>query len=359
MKKYVLAGLLSLASLAGTAAAADTCGGVYTVKPGDSLSLISDRLYKDAGKWTTIHSQNISSIGPKAHAIRVGMKLDIACLDGLPTGLPGGKKMADAVPAVAQPVKIQAGSAEVRKRINLLTGSDYAPFTGKELHNGGLMTHIVDAAMRNAAPAQGYAIHWVDHWASHEEPLLSNALLDAGFPWFKPNCEENPDQDRCKNFEFSAPLFELLMLLFTDKNNPVAFAKDEDLFGKTICRPQGYASYMLDQDGRNWLKEGKINLVSPLTPKACYEMVLAGEADAVMMNEFTGRAQLKNLGMSEQFEVVPQPVAIQAFHILVHNTHPNAKQILATIDSGLKGIREDGSYQAIVEDHLARIWAGF
>ncbi|MFY0597944.1 MAG: transporter substrate-binding domain-containing protein [Cognatishimia sp.] len=360
MKRTLLAGLFGLASLAtASVAAADTCGGVYTVKSGDSLSVIADSLYKDAGKWTLIHSKNIGAIGPKPNAIRVGMKLDVTCLDGLPKGLPGGRKITAAAPAAAAPVKIQAGNASVRKKINLLTATDYAPFTHKESHNGGLMTEIVDAAMATAEPKEGYAIHWVDHWASHEEPLLSNALLDAGFPWFMPDCKNNPEEYRCQNFDTSKPLFELLVLLFASKDRPMVFEKDEDIFGKTICRPQGYGSYMLDQDERYWWRDGKVTVVAPATPKECYEMVLEGTADAVMMNEFTGRAHLAELGFTDQFQVVPQPVSIQAFHLIVHKTHPQKDYILETIDRGLNGLRESGRYQEIVEDHMTRIWAGF
>jgi polar amino acid transport system substrate-binding protein len=33
--------------------------------------------------------------------------------------------------------------------------------------------------------------------------------------------------------------------------------------------------------------------------------------------------------------------------------------MLTLINTGLRNIRADGSYQAIIEDHMARIWAGF
>jgi len=360
MKRTLLAGLFGLASLAtASVAAADTCGGVYTVKSGDSLSLIADALYKDAGKWSLIHSKNIRAIGPKPNAIRVGMKLNMACIDGLPKGLPGGKAVADATPIAAKPVQIKAGSADVRKKINLLTATNYAPFTDKAAHNGGLMTEIVDAAMAEANPERGYAIHWVDDWASHEDPLLSNALLDAGFPWFRPNCDENPDEYQCREFDSSTPLFELLVLLFASSERPFTYDTPEDLFGKTYCRPQGYETYMLDQEGRNWLRDGKLKVVAPDTTKECYEIVLEGKADAVIMNEFTGRAHLAEYGLTDQFTVVPQPVSIQAFHLIVHKTHPQKDYLLKTIDKGIQGIRASGRYQEIVEDHMTRIWAGF
>lgn len=359
MKNYLLAAALSLATLAAPAAMAETCGGTYRVKPGDSLSLIADRLYKDVGKWTAIHSRNIDTIGPRANAINVGMKLDIACIDGLPTGLPGGRSLAEATPVAAKPVTVRAGDASIRHRINLLTADGFEPFTGKSLHKGGMMTEVLDAAMKRAAPDQGYAIHWVDLWTSHQDPLLSNALLDAGFPWYQPDCENLPDSPRCQNFYFSDSMFELLVLLFHDKSKPMKFDKPEDLFGKTFCRPQGYETYLFNEQGRNWLKDGKLNVVTPLTTDECYEMVLEGKADAVVMNEFTGRAHIEELGLADRFGVVPQPIAIQELHVIIHKTHPEAKQLLDMINTALRDIREDGTYQAIIEDHMARVWAGY
>ncbi len=160
MKTKLLAAALSLAglSLAGLfgaqTRAAETCGGTYSVKSGDSLSVIADRLYKDAGTWSTIHTQNIDTIGPKPNAIRVGMRLRIPCLNGLPTGLPGGTEITAAAAATTAPVRVTPGNASVRQKINLLTGDDYAPLTSKSAHNGGLITDVMTAVRTQAAPQE-------------------------------------------------------------------------------------------------------------------------------------------------------------------------------------------------------------
>ncbi|WP_293573542.1 transporter substrate-binding domain-containing protein [Phaeobacter sp.] len=359
MKKHLLAALFSVSGLFATSAAAETCGGVYTVKSGDSLSLIADRLYKDVGKWSAIHSRNIDKIGPRPDAIRVGMELSMACLNGLPTGLPGGKTIAEAQPITAAPIQVQPGTAAVRSKINLLTGDDYAPFTSKSAHNGGLITEVVTAAMTDADPEQGFAVHWVNDWASHFDPLLSNALLDLGFPWFRPDCDSMPDSYRCQNFYFSDPMFETLMLLFVDKSRSFAFESDSDIEGKTLCRPSGYLTFDLDGYGRRWLEEKKITLKQPHKVSECFEMVANGEADAVAINEFTGRSVMKDNGLLDQFEVLPQPLSVLGIHVVVHKSHPEAQTMLQLINGGLRNIRENGTYQGIIEDHMARIWAGF
>ncbi|MEL7114766.1 MAG: transporter substrate-binding domain-containing protein [Pseudomonadota bacterium] len=358
MRKILAAAAFGLSALASGAAFAETCGGDYTVARGDTLSAIADRFYKDAGKWTLIHNGNLSAIGPKPNLLRVGTPLKLACVDGLPTGLPGGTAVEE-VTLTAAKVVVPAGNAAVRKKINLLTGSDYAPFTHKDGHNGGLLTEVVFTAMDEAAPDQGFAIHWVDDWASHFEPLLSNALLDLGFPWFKPDCAAMPDNYRCQNLMFSDPMFELLILLFADASKPFAYNSDADIVGKTLCRPAGYFTFDLDQNGRRWLIDNKITLKQPRGVKDCFDMVLRGEADAVAINEFTGRAALKDHAMADEFRIMPQPLSVAGLHVVVHKSHPQAEDMLAMINDGLRDIRTNGEYQDIIEDHMARIWADF
>ena len=359
MKKTIAAVALSLFGLAAAPVAAETCGGNYTVKPGDSLSLIADRHYKNVGMWTAIHSRNIDTIGPKPNRLQVGMKLSLACIDGLPLGLAGGVELSEVQHVSTAPVEIAPGNAAVRTRINLLTAGDYAPFTTKTGHNGGLITEVVQAAMSEANPEKGFAIHWVDDWSSHLEPLLSNALLDMGFPWYKPDCATTPDHYRCQNFHFSDPMFELLVLLFTDKNNPINFNSDADIEGKTLCRPAGYFTFDFDQNGRRWLLDQKITLKQPRTVKDCFDMVMNGEADAVAMNEFTGRATIKEHDLADRIAIEAQPLSVVGLHVVVHKTHPEAADMLAMINDGLRGAREKGTYQNIIEDHMARIWAEF
>lgn len=352
------AALLTAGTL--TASAQDTCGGSYTVQRGDSLSLIADKMYKNAGKWTAIHSNNIASIGDNPNSIRVGMRLRLSCIEGMPRGLEGGQPVEVVARAAAVPLVSVPGTAATRQKINILTGSDFAPFTDKSLPAGGVLAEVVQAAMEAAAPEQGFAVHWVDDWASHHEPLLSNALLDIGFPWFQPDCEAQPDTYRCQNLHFSESMFEVLMLLFVDKNRPMAFNTDADMAGKRLCRPKGYSTFMFDHKGRNWLRDGVIELKVGNTPGDCLEMVLDGQADAAVLNEFLGRQKIAEMGLKGEIEVARgKPISIDGNHMVVHKSHPNGPELLAVFEQGLETIKDNGTYQRIIDEHMTRIWAEF
>lgn len=357
-KIWALAGALS-ACLSTTAAFGETCGGIYTVQRGDSLSMIADSQYKNASYWTAIHQNNIDKIGASPDNITVGMKLALLCIDGLPGGLEGGTEVTE-VAAPTAPLEVAAGTAATAKKINLLTADDYAPFTDRKSLNGGLVTEVVQKAMERANPAEGFAIHWVNDWSAHLDPLLSNALLDMGFPWLKPDCEQTPDNYRCANFYFSDSMFEMLVLVFTAKDRPITFDKDDDMVGKTLCRPKGYYTHDLDKDGRNWLAGNKIKLEMPDKNADCFNMLLEGKVDAVVVDEFTGRATMKELGIVDKIEVVQsRPLSIEGLHVVIHKSHPRAKELLDMINRGLAEIKADGTYQQIIGPHMSLIWQDF
>ncbi|MDT8329031.1 MAG: transporter substrate-binding domain-containing protein [Roseovarius sp.] len=362
MINTIAGGMMAAIGFFSTAATAQTCGGVYTVERGDSLSTIADSLYKDAGMWTAIHNANLSKIGESPDAIHAGMILRLACINGRPLGLSGGTEARHTPPTTraTAPIVQVAGPAASRAKVNLLTAGDFAPFTDRTLPNGGLLADVVNAAMAKAAPAQGYAIHWVEDRPSHLEPLLSNTLLDAGFPWYRPDCAAQPDMSFCENFLFSDAIFEILILLFTDKARPLAFDSDDDLIGKRLCRPAGYFTHDLDRAGRRWLSEGKVTLEQPRSVAECFALLVQGKVDAVAINEFTGRTALKEMNIKAQVEIVQtRPLSIQGMHLVVHKTHPHGGEIIALFNQGLAGIKADASYQLIMESHMTRIWAGF
>ncbi len=356
------------ASLFAGASLAETCGGTYTVKGGDSLSAIADSLYKNARLWTSIHTINMKAVGENPDSIRVGQKLSITCISGLPVGLSGGEKLAStAKPKAVEPEAVVTRAATgllsspiALPRIKLVTGDDFAPFTQRGLMADGLLAEVVEAAMTDAVGQDGYKTFWINDWSSHLSALMPEHVMEMAFPWAQPDCDSTPNEGRCANYHFSEPMFEYLVLLFVNKSSPIPFQVDGDLEGRTLCRPEGYLTHMLDQNGRNWVAENKVTLVQPRSVNDCFKMLSAGEVEAVVMNEFTARDAIKALDLSDQIEAVQsRPVSITGLHVLVHKDHPQADVLLTAINSGLAGIKTNGQYGEIVNRHMSQIWANF
>ena len=127
-------------------ASAQSCGGIYKIKGGDTLSGIADNQYKDARKWSAIFNANREQIGDSPNKIRVGQRLNLPCINGLPTGLEGSVSFTDTHqnprrwPVETKQVKVaQMQSPRAFACDWLLTADDYAPFTDRNSLNDGLV----------------------------------------------------------------------------------------------------------------------------------------------------------------------------------------------------------------------------
>jgi polar amino acid transport system substrate-binding protein len=189
---------------------------------------------------------------------------------------------------------------------------------------------------------------------------MSNAFFDAGFPWFRPDCEDVPDEYKCQNIVFSDPVFEALVLLFVRADEAGKFATDAAMEGKTLCRPKGFSTFLLNQHGRNWEKDGMVELVRPFESDECFEMLAEGEIDAIVINEFHGRKSLARLGLKEQVVVADAPpVSVQGLRVAVHKDHPDAEELVALVSDGIAKIQANGTHSEIVTRHLTRIWSHY
>jgi polar amino acid transport system substrate-binding protein len=249
-------------------------------------------------------------------------------------------------------------------RIEFLTADGFAPYTGRSLEGGGMLTQVISAAMglikEEAKGRFDYGISWVNDWSAHLNPLLLTRAFDVGFPWTKPDCDSVAELDqsaqfRCQKFLFSDPLYEAVTSLFVLNTSRLRTLRTEELAGATLCWPSGYATHELDQAGRNWVKDGKVTLMRPSVDE-CFRLLDKGTVDGVVEAELVGRATASALGLSDRVRVIEEPVALTTYHALISKTHPQARIILYYVNSSLAKLRENGEYDRIVERHLARFF---
>src|SRR5262245_6300445 len=339
----LLAGFFSLQT-----AGAQTCGTDYVIKEGDSLGQIAARVYGKQSQWTVIFYANQDRLGANASLLVPGLSIRIPCLSAAQQqqDLPDiakreAKSEVQQAPASGQPTFVLS---QFVRRIEFLTSDGYAPFTGRSLPNGGMLTHILGASMNiikdEAKGRFDFGISWVNDWAAHLNPLLVSRAFDVGFPWVRPDCEnfQSLDADgkyRCQKFFFSDPLYEVLTLLFVRQESPIKEIRDEQVTGKTLCVPVGNTTSELDQQGRNWVKDGKVVLIRPQAAEECFRLLESGAVDAAVLPELAGRWALAALGMTDRIRMIDQPLTISSLHFIVTKTHPHARTILYYINSTL------------------------
>lgn len=366
------AGLLAASAL--TAQAQQTCGGTYKVRPGDSLSLIADKLYKDVGQWTVIYRSNIDVIS-KPDSIRVGQVYRLPCIGGLPAGLPDGQpysgpqQTGDTVVAAVVPGDTAVQSREERQRsaakrqrdtVRLLASDEFRPFTNRLQLSSGLISDIVNRAFVNADGIGEHQFYWVNDRAVHLDPMVSEGMVDVAFPWTKPDCTATPGLDLCTDYVFSEPMFEMLEVLFTDRQSDVRYTGEQDLADMRVCAPLGYHSAARSGNtGVSYLAKAGARLQQPPSAEDCFERLVSGSADAVVMNEFTGRVVLKDMDLDDRIELqLGRPLAIVGLHAVAHRSNPDAAQIITSFNAGLEKMRQSGEYVGVIDKHMSIIWSG-
>jgi polar amino acid transport system substrate-binding protein len=356
MTTRVLAAALSGAALLLTVpdarAQQPVCGEPYTVQPGDTLSRITQRAYDGELGWIDVyeHGQNARVIGNNPHLLRVG---DTISLPSCP----------DEVASAPPPVEERDGGADTGGAmlpIELLTAGDYAPLTGEDLPSGGMMTHIVDAAFRQAELSNPTEIDFVNDWGAHLTPLLEKRKYDFGFPWFRPNCDDPGSlpadmRIRC-DFAWSDPLYSVSIALYyypgSGASQPTSF---QDLQGKRICRPAGYYTFDLADRGlRDDDTAQTVTLVRPSSVAGCVNRFADREdpIDFMSLNRFTAETALAENDPHNQIKPVETLVYTLDLHLVAHQDHARAAHAwMRKFNEGLRRLRESGQHDRIVSFH--------
>ncbi|CUH76063.1 transporter substrate-binding domain-containing protein [Tropicibacter naphthalenivorans] len=315
------------------------CGtDAYTVKPGDTVFTIAQAKYGDPEKWTLIYYANEAALQASVFQVTPGDVLDIPCEPG--------SQQADATP-----LRVETGA-----ELKLLTGSNYEPFTDLAWPGEGMLTEIVNAAMETTPDPVTYSITWENDWSKHLFPGLDSKQFDMGFPWYKPPCDQMPDNERCANFHFSDPLVEVLLMLFVRSDEGFKFDSDDDLLGKSICRPHGFLTFDLDRPGRDWLQNGKVQLVRANNEAECFDKLLAGEVDAVSLNVFLGAQVIKEQGLQGRVVAMERPLSTAGMHVIISKKHWRGTTFLYRFNAGLAKLKESDRYAEIVNKHLGVFW---
>lgn len=330
--------LLSSALAVGLAGGAMACQPSYVVSEGETLFSIAEDNLGDMTQWSLIFYSNPQLQGESPTDVQPGTRLNIPCPEG--------------TVRAPDPTPLQVVDAEMK----LLTGSNYAPFTHKDWPGQGMLTEIVNAAMEATPSPLTYSISWENDWSKHLSPMLDGESHDMGFPWFRPDCDNDPTSSRCANFHFSEPLVDLVILLFARADAPLTFTQDSDLHGKTLCRPAGYFTHDLDRAGREWLTQGLVRLEQPNSPDACFDLLMQGKVDAVALNEFLGVQKMYEMGLSDKVVPVQRPLSVEGLHVIISKKHWRGTAHLYRFNAGLAALKLTDRYNEIVSRHLSLFW---
>lgn len=341
---------LALTALVGATAAHGQdrlCGQDYRVQSGDTLSSLAIRAYGSPARFLEFYeiARNAETLGSNPDLLRPGQVIVMPPCAG----------------ATAGPVDV--GRSEGRladesggfiPRIEVVTAGDYAPFTDVEAPGRGMLTQVVTAALNASGLPNEHEIDFIDDWGAHLSILLPKGKYNLGFPWFKPDCSDPsqlPEGDRIRcDYEWSQPLYQITIGFYRAAGEAEPVSGFADLEGKRLCRPAGYLTFDLAQEG---LTAETVTLVQPDTPDGCFTALERGEVDYVTLNRFTAEKAIARAGLGEYVTPIPL-VTRPALHVVAHRDDRFALDYIAAVDRGLREIQESGLFDQIVNVHTQR-----
>ncbi len=89
-------------------------------------------------------------------------------------------------------------------------------------------------------------------------------------------------------------------------------------------------------------------------------MLLDGSVDAVALNEFTGRGEIKKLDIVDKVEVIAtRPLSIEGLHVIAYKENPEADELISIVNASLDKIKKSGAYQNVIDAQMTEIWKDF
>lgn len=223
--------------------------------------------------------------------------------------------------------------------LRLVTGDDYAPFTGKVLPAGGMLTQIVEAALAHAN------IDSTLDWQPWKRGYLKTMRgeYDATFPYVQ-------REEREQEYLFSTPLLVVDEYIYSRADDPIEILDEQGMQGRSICIPLGWQPTPLVQD---LIDRGVLRRHSPIGIKECARLVLLGRDDFFIADRLIGETALQLSGARVgQIRRSDELVCISTLHLIVPRNHPRGATIIKQFNLGLAALQADGGYQRLIERYL-------
>jgi len=228
------------------------------------------------------------------------------------------------------------GQVQAAEEVKLVTG-EFAPYTGENLPNGGMMTELVSSIFYNL----GYPVSVAyAPWKRGYQDTLAGRFT-ATFPY-------SFSKERAAEVLFSAPLRTTRVFLFVRADSPLIYTTLEDLRGTRVCAPLGHNLFPPLQEALN---QRLIEVISVREMDSCFRMIENQRADATFLAADVGWRLIEQVGTRANFKTVQNPIYTVREYLIVSKTYPGAARLIEAFNWELKRFMENGRYQGLLEKH--------
>ena len=341
-----------LATLPFAAVAQENCT-TYTVQEGDTLGSIAQSAF-GTFDYQVIFNANRDALAENPNDLPPGLQLILPCEDGRLTP--------DTVLSAIIKKEDEKQATTAKKNdvyqppLKFVTSNGWMPFTDESLTGGGIFPRLAATAMHRAGNNRDYTLAFVDDWQSHLDTLLPTGAMDISIAWESPDCSKmdmlgEESVKRCTELEYSLPIYELVNVFYTLKDNKYAGAKVySDFAGAKICRADAWGTGDLEVEG---LSPPFIEMVTPENPIDCAKLLIAGEVDVYTIEIETIAANMAELGATDKVVENPYLSIILPYHFITSKTNPRGRVYISMLNKGITEMRESGEWYDIVATGLA------
>lgn len=350
----ILNACIGIALALPTSAMAQEACKAYRVVEGDTLRSIAERAY-GTSNYQPVFNANREFLIASNGSIREGDVLDLPCSDGR-------RSEAEVLaPAAAdQPIEPNHDDANIgtpyTPPIKFVTIDDWAPFADKRLPGGGIMTRIAQTALVRGGNNRKSTFHYVNDSDAQLHTIVGEALMDFTSAWIVPDCTKldvlSPSSaELCTRFLATDPAYEVVITLASKSENPFAGAETyADLKGARICRPEGWETHMIEEQGLN---QTNVTLLRPKTSMDCAEAIADGSADIFLAEVELADRHFRDLNLADEITYNDRLAFISAFRYVISRTNRNAQSYVDMMNAGLSEMRTTGEWYDITASTLA------
>ena len=225
--------------------------------------------------------------------------------------------------------------------VEVVTGTDYAPYTSQDLPFGGVISEIVGLAFKEV----DYSVVTNFYpWKRGYARVLS-LQSDATFPYAW-------SDERAEDFFYSRPVNEINIRVFHNSNTVIAYENNENLNGMTYCQPLGYQT---EPELSEMIERGRLFREQAKNMDTCFLMLNDNRVDFVVSNDFVAwEAARRALGDEAEEIIVAAPKAFRSLteHLIVSKKHPSGDKIIEDFNRGYQALVNSGKLQKVWEQRM-------
>jgi len=233
-------------------------------------------------------------------------------------------------------ILLTLGSLSLKAETLSLVADEWPPYVDESLAHRGLAIDLVTSAFARA----GYDVNFdLENWNHALEGARIGVYDVVANIWLT--------EDRAKDLDFSDAYLVNDIRFIKRKSSAVTFDTMDDLQGLLVGTIKGYA-YPADFSSY----PAVVKIIQPaLLPALNY--LVQGQFDLVIGDKHSIEYTLREfLGFeAKNLEFLEKSVGKSPLHIAVSRANPKHRKIVEDFNRAMNEMREDGTYQSILDAH--------